>query len=91
VVSTPPVKTPAGQPLWIRLVSTNGDKSATFDVGYPHHKFHRFKVLAPPPSATRGTVFDKVFALLGIQSGTVTMQIGDATPFDLSTGVAHSV
>jgi hypothetical protein len=85
------VTTPAGQPIWIRLVSTDGDRSATFDVGYPHHKFHRFKVLAPSARSTQGTVFDKIFALLGIQNGEVTLQIGDATPFDLSKGVSHSV
>lgn len=91
VVNNPPANTPKGQPVWIRLVSVDGSKSATFDVGYPHHKFHRFKVLAPSPSATQGTVFDKVFALLGIQGGSVTLQIGDSTPFDLAKGVAHSV
>jgi hypothetical protein len=89
--TNPVVNTPAGQPIWIRLVSTNGSKSATFDVGYPHHKFHRFRVLSPSAGATHGTVFDKVFALLGIQGGTVTLQVGDATPFDLTKGVAHSV
>jgi hypothetical protein len=88
--SNPPVTTPSGQPVWIRLVSTTS-RTATFDVGYPHHKFHRFRVVAPSPSATKGTVFDKVFALLGIQGGTVTLQIGDATPFDLTKGVAHAV
>jgi hypothetical protein len=88
---TTTTSTPAGQPIWIRLVSTNGDRSATFDVGYPHHKFHRFKVLAPSPTSAQGTVFDKVFALLGIQNGEVTLQIGDATPFDLTRGVSHSV
>jgi hypothetical protein len=36
-------------------------------------------------------VFDKVFALIGIQRGVATIQIGDATPFDLTTGIAHSV
>jgi hypothetical protein len=88
---TPVVTTPKSQPLWIRLVSTNGDASATFDVGYSHHKFHRFRVLSPSARARQGTVFDKIFALIGIEHGVVTVQIGDATPFNLVTGLAHRV
>jgi hypothetical protein len=79
-----------GAPLWIQLTKVNSDK-ATFKVGYAHHKFRRFVVQAPKSSAQRGTVFDKIFALIGIQNGQVTIQIGDDTPFDLTKGVSHVV
>jgi hypothetical protein len=84
-------QTTSGSPLWIQLVSTQGTHAAVFDVGYAHHKFRRFKVIAPSPSSSRGTVFDGEFALLGIQGGEVTIQVGDDTPFDLTRGVAHTV
>jgi hypothetical protein len=79
-----------GAPLSIQLKGVSGRK-ATFDVFYAHHKFRKFVVEAPKPSSNRGTVFDKIFALIGIQNGQVTIQIGDDTPFDLSTGVSHLV
>jgi hypothetical protein len=79
-----------GAPLWIQLMKTHLDK-ATFKVGYAHHKFRKFVVQAPKPSSQQGTVFDKVFALIGIQNGAATIQIGDDTPFDLTTGVSHVV
>jgi hypothetical protein len=91
--TTTPVTTtsnaPAGSPIWIELVKTNGDKTATFKVGYRHHQFRQFTVSAPAPSADKGTVFDKEFALIGVQNGQATLQVGDATPFDLAKGVAH--
>lgn len=83
-------KTTVGAPVGIQLVRTSGDKWAVFDVFYVNHKFRRFKVLAPKPTSARGTVFDKEFALLGIQDGSVTIQEGDGTPFDLQKGVSHS-
>jgi hypothetical protein len=79
-----------GAPLSIQLKGVTGQK-ATFDVFYAHHKFRKFVVEAPRPSSQRGTVFDKIFALIGIQNGQVTIQIGDDTPFDLSTGISHAV
>ena len=92
---TPPPSTgnqgTSGAPLWVELLSVQGTRSATFDVGYAHHKFRRFKVIAPSPTSARGTVFDGEFALLGIQGDTVTIQVGDDTPFDLTPKVAHSV
>jgi hypothetical protein len=45
----------------------------------------------PTSSARQGTVFDTIFALLSIKNGAATVQIGDGTPFVLSTGVAHVV
>lgn len=99
--STPTVTSPtspttgaavtSGSPLWIQLISVQGTKSAIFDVGYAHHKFRRFQVIAPSPTSARGTVFDGEFALLGIQGDDVTIQVGDDTPFDLTHGVSHSV
>jgi hypothetical protein len=80
----------AGSPLWIQLMRTHG-RRAIFKVGYAHHKFRRYSVQAPTATSERGTVFDKVFALIGIQNGQVTLQIGDATPFDLTRGIAHNV
>jgi hypothetical protein len=80
----------AGAPLWIQLTRTHG-QAATFKVGYAHHKFRLFDVQAPTPTSNSGTVFDKVFALIGVQNGQATLQIGDATPFDLSEGLSHVV
>ncbi|MBV9486435.1 MAG: hypothetical protein JO246_10290, partial [Frankiaceae bacterium] len=93
--SQPPTTPPghgktSGAPLWIQLMHVTGDR-ATFNVGYAHHKFRKFVVQAPKASAQRGTVFDKIFALIGIQNGAVTIQIGDDTPFDLTKGVSHVV
>ena len=101
--TTPPVTTPpsttttpgtggktVGPPLSIQLMSTNGQK-ATFKVVYAQHKFRRFIVQAPSATSDTGTVFDKVFALIGVQNGQATIQVGDDTPFDLATGVSHVV
>ncbi|HVW79673.1 MAG TPA: hypothetical protein VHB69_01875 [Mycobacteriales bacterium] len=87
-----PTQVPAsyGPPIWIELIHA-GSKDAVFDVGYAHGKKFRFDVTAPAPSAVQGTVFDEEFALLGIQDGSVTVQVGDATPFDLRPGVSHPV
>lgn len=82
--------TTQGTPLWIQLMSVKGDQ-ATFKVGYAQHKFRRFIVQAPKAASSTGTVFDNVFALIGIQNGQVTIQIGDDTPFDLSRGISHAV
>jgi hypothetical protein len=80
----------AGSPQWIQLMKVHG-QTATFDVGYAHHKFRRFIVSAPKADSAQGTVFDKIFALIGVQNGEATVQIGDATPFDLETGISHTV
>jgi hypothetical protein len=89
--TTPGSGNPAnGSPLWIELMKTRG-RSAVFDVGYAHHSFRKFVVQAPKATSQHGTVFDKVFALIGVQNGQVTLQIGDATPFDLAKGVSHTV
>jgi hypothetical protein len=87
-----PTEVPAsdGPPIWIELVHA-GSSDATFDVGYAHGKKFRFDVPAPDPTSVQGTVFDEEFALLGIQDGGVTVQVGDATPFDLRPGVSHPV
>jgi hypothetical protein len=79
-----------GSPLWIQLMKTHAN-SATFDVGYAHQTFRRYKVAAPASGSEQGTVFDKEFALIGVQNGQATVQVGDATPFDLTKGVAHVV
>jgi hypothetical protein len=86
--SSPPT-TGAG-PQWIQLKRVHG-RTAVFDVGYRHHKFRRFAVQAPPAGSQQGTVFDKIFALIGIQNHGATIQIGDDTPFDLTKGVSHVV
>jgi hypothetical protein len=83
-------KSTSGGPLWIELMRVHG-RSALFDVGYAHHSFRKFVVQAPTPSSSQGTVFDKVFALIGVQDGEATLQIGDATPFDLAKGISHTV
>ena len=89
--TTPGSGNPAnGSPIWIELMKTRG-RSAVFDVGYAHHSFRKFVVQAPKATSQHGTVFDKVFALIGVQNGQVTLQIGDATPFDLAKGVSHTV
>jgi hypothetical protein len=95
VVTTPPSTQPttgpaAGTPLSIQLMNTHG-QSATFKVVYAHHKFRLFNVQAPKPTSNTGTIFGKVFALIGVQNGDATVQIGDGTPFDLSKGVSHVV
>jgi hypothetical protein len=96
VISTPPVTTSSaptitpGVPQWIQLMSVHGN-TATFDVGYANHKFRRFAVAAPKPTATTGTAFDKEFELIGITAGTPTVQVGDGTPFDMKTGVSYPV
>ncbi|HTW19059.1 MAG TPA: hypothetical protein VME70_02475 [Mycobacteriales bacterium] len=79
----------AGGPLWIELTGTKG-QTAKFKVGYAHHKFREYTVQAPGPSSDQGTVFDKIFALISVQNGEATVQIGDAAPFVLTTGVAHA-
>ena len=86
----PAVSAADGPPLWIELIRTSGS-AAVFDVGYAHGKKFRFDVTAPAPTSVQGTVFDGEFALLGIQNGEVTVQVGDATPFDLHPGVSHPV
>jgi hypothetical protein len=80
-----------GQPLSIELIRANGARDAVFDVGYAHNQVLRFDVLAPSPLSEQGTVFDGEFALLGIQDGEVTLQVGDDTPFDLRPGIVHRV
>jgi hypothetical protein len=87
-----PVQVPAsdGPPIWIELVRT-GSTDAVFAVGYAHGKKFQFDVTAPDPTSVQGTVFDEEFSLLGIQNGGVTVQVGDATPFDLRPGVSHPV
>lgn len=78
----------AATPLWIQLTRA-GTGTATFKVGYAHHKFRVFTVQAPKASSDQGTVFAKVFALISVQDGQATVQIGDAAPFILTTGVSH--
>jgi hypothetical protein len=91
VVTTPPTTAPAaGQPLSIQLMKTHG-QFATFKVVYGHHKFRMFNVQAPKPTSNTGTIFGKVFSLIGVQNNEATLQIGDGTPFDLSEGVSHAV
>jgi hypothetical protein len=98
VISSPPSTAPPvseSTPDWIQLMKVKG-QVATFDVGYPNHKFKQFIVTAPKPTATTGTVFDKIFTLIGVESGEAsrelaTIQIGDASPFDLPTGVSHTI
>jgi hypothetical protein len=80
----------ATTPQWIQLMAVKGNV-ATFDVGYPHHKFRVYHVQAPAKGVHSGTVFDGIFALLSIHDGVVSLQQGDATPYQLSTGVSHTV
>jgi hypothetical protein len=79
-----------GTPLWIQLTKTSG-QSATFKVGYAKHKFRRFIVDAPSKGSNAGTVFGKVFALLGVKNQEATLQIGDGAPFELGPGISHVV
>lgn len=78
-------------PVWIALESVQGTKSATFLVGYSNGK--RAKQVTfddiVAPTRTLQTQFASVFALLSIQDGTVTVQFGDATPFDLAPGFGN--
>lgn len=83
--------TSLGSPAWIELLRTNGSKSATFKVGYHHHTFKTFRVDTPKPGAQQGTVFANDFALIGVQNGMATVQVGDSTPFDLEPGFSHPV
>ena len=78
----------SGGPLWIQLTSASG-QTAHFKVGYAHHKFRNFTVQAPKATSDQGTVFAKVFALISVQNGEATIQIGDGAPFILTTGVSH--
>jgi hypothetical protein len=80
-----------GAPQAIRLIRVHGTKDAVFDVTYSHHKVFRYDVIAPSASSSRGTVFGNDFALLGIQGRDATVQVGDATPFDLAVGSSHTV
>jgi hypothetical protein len=86
--STSTGPTTSGGPLWIQLTGASG-KTANFKVGYAHHKFRTYTVQAPKASSDQGTVFDKIFALISVQDGEATVQIGDAAPFILTTGVSH--
>jgi hypothetical protein len=78
----------SNSPQWIQLMSVHG-RMATFKVGYPHHTFRKFTVQAPSASSDQGTVFAKIFALIAVQPGEATVQIGDAAPFILQEGLAH--
>jgi hypothetical protein len=82
--------TTKGGPLWIQLMGTSG-QTATFKVGYAHHKFRNFTVQAPKATSDQGTVFAKDFALISVQNGEATVQIGDGAPFILTQGVSHVV
>jgi hypothetical protein len=78
-------------PVWVALESVQGTKSATFLVGYSNGKKAkqvRFSDVVAP-TRTLQTQFASVFALLSIQDGTVTVQFGDATPFDLAPGFGN--
>jgi hypothetical protein len=78
-------------PVWVALESVQGTKSATFLVGYSNGKKAkqvRFTNVVAP-TRTLQTQFASVFALLSIQDGTVTVQFGDATPFDLAPGFGN--
>ena len=77
-------------PVWVDLVHVTGTSSATFVVGYTDGKKNTqvTYTVSAPQSSTR-TVFGRVFSLLSIQNGTVTVQMGDGTPFDLSRGFSN--
>lgn len=81
----------SGPPKWVQLLSVRGTKSATFDLGYSHHRIRWATVKAPAAGATKGVSFGKVLSLVGIHGGSVVLQVGDAAPFTLTTGVAHVV
>jgi hypothetical protein len=91
-VPTSPTVGPLGAPTYVQLLSTKGTQSATFRVGYAHHKFKQFAVEAPAADSSTGTVFANDFALIKVKSGHIaTVQIGDGPPFDLGEGVARQV
>ncbi|MDQ1696839.1 MAG: hypothetical protein QOJ03_2192, partial [Frankiaceae bacterium] len=76
---------------WVELVSVKGTSSATFVVGYSNGKKSRtvqYSHVAAPTSSL-GTTFGGVFALLSVQDGTATVQLGDGTPFDLAPGFGN--
>ena len=77
-------------PVWVELVHVTGTSTATFVVGYTDGKKNTqvTYTVAAPQNSTR-TVFGRVFSLLSIQNGTVTVQMGDGTPFDLSRGFSN--
>jgi hypothetical protein len=87
--TAPPVG-PLGVPTYLQLLSTKGTQSATFRVGYSHHKFKQYKVDAPSADASSGTVFGVVFALISVKHNVATIQIGDGAPFQLSPGIART-
>jgi hypothetical protein len=78
----------AGGPLWIQLISANGT-TAHFKVGYAHSKFRNFTVQAPKATSDQATIFAKIFALIAVQNGEATVQIGDGAPFILTQGISH--
>src|SRR4051794_6673683 len=87
-VGTTNVPSSSFAPVWVELVSVKGVNSATFVVGYSdghHAKTRTFSRVTAPTNGLR-TTFAGVFALLSIQDGTVTLQFGDGTPFDLNKG-----
>ena len=82
---------PGFAPVWIALVHVKGTKTASFVVGYSNGKkttTTAYKQVASPKDDVR-TTFGGVFALLSIQDGTVTVQFGDGTPFDLAPGYGN--
>ncbi|HWB65318.1 MAG TPA: hypothetical protein VG708_00635 [Mycobacteriales bacterium] len=81
----------SGPPKWVQLLGVSGSKSATFDLGYSRHRIRWATVKPPAAGATKGTVFGKVLSLVAIHHGSVVLQVGDAAPFTLTTGVAHVV
>ncbi|HVT65160.1 MAG TPA: hypothetical protein VHD81_08395 [Mycobacteriales bacterium] len=88
--------TPPGTPVSVRFVKVTSDSGgsavAEFAVTYSRpHSVAIFDVAAPTAGSTEGTTFANVFALLGIQGGVVTLQVGDDTPFDLKKGASHIV
>jgi hypothetical protein len=78
-------------PVWIELVHVNGTSTASFVVGYSDGKKQKtveFKGVRAPQHSLR-TTFGRVFALLSLQDGTATVQLGDGTPFDLAPGFGN--
>ena len=77
-------------PVWVELAKVHGTSSATFVVGYTNGKRSKTVSFADiqAPTGVR-TVFAQVFSLLSIQNGTVTVQVGDGTPFDLVKGFSN--
>jgi hypothetical protein len=89
---TAPTAGPLGVPKYVQLLSTKGKHSATFRVGYAHHKFKQFDVQAPAAGSSTATVFATDFALIQVKPGGVaTIQIGDDPPFDLSEGLPRQL